>query len=125
MHWFLWLRRRAWWALVGRPRVRLYVRPYRLQTVTAVIPGQAPLGVPFNVFQDRFLALLRLVPGSSRVIVRQCWIDTGAYLTLVPERIWRRLTAHVIWLTAPSGGALPSWLTSVRVAGGLFRVALA
>jgi hypothetical protein len=118
MNRLFWLGRRLWWKLVGRPAVRLYITRYRQQVVESSgvpLPG---LEAPFRVFVERLRALLQLNPDREPPIVRECWIDTGAYLTIMPEHIWQLVAADIVWLQAPSGGTLPPWLTTAKVAGG-------
>src|SRR5258708_6214646 len=105
MNRLLWLLRRLWWAIVGRPAVRLYVTRYRQQIVesAAPVPG---LEEPLRMYVERLRGLLRLNPRLDPPRVRECWIDSGAYLTIIPERIWRLVAADITWLQAPPGEVL-------------------
>src|SRR5690349_424202 len=116
----LWLLRRLWWMLAGRPAVRLYVCRFRVQAVDPLVavPG---LGTPVNVFVERIRAWVRVGPNREPPLVRPCWVDTGAYLTIIPELIWRLVEPEIIWLHASPGDNLPIWLTRVSLATGSFQ----
>jgi hypothetical protein len=119
MNRLFWFLRRLWWVLLGVSFVRVYVIRYADQVVEPAVPVPG-LEVPFNVYRERFQATLRLNPHQQPPVARECWIDTGAYLTVIPEKTWRLVEQQVIWLQSPDGQNLPGWLTTARIAGGPF-----
>lgn len=45
-------------------------------------------------------------------------IDTGAPLTVFPEKVWRPYESEIEWVKAPEGRKLPQWLQSVSGLSG-------
>ncbi len=55
----------------------------------------------------------------SPTVIRDCVIDTGAYLTVVPKSVWQPLMQNdVHWLTREADPLLPEWLRGVMGIGG-------
>ena len=75
--------------------------------------------LPLTYF--RLVAAISL--GDGLVPLRDAWVDTGTYLTVIPQSVWDRpdVRAHVEWLQVPPG-SIP--LAPLLIAGGSFRFRL-
>ena len=51
--------------------------------------------------------------------LQEGYVDTGSYLSIFPERSWRRFAHEIHWPTTQEEAALPKWCTSLRgIVGG-------
>lgn len=64
-----------------------------------------------EIHRERLVALYYLF--GKRTPIHECLIDTGALLTVLPQRIWEPHTAEIEWL-APHAWGIPSSLTSIN-----------
>lgn len=77
--------------------------------------AQAVIGSD-RVYHERLKAMLAI--GNSGQIKQDCIVDTGAPLTIFPQRQWERFENDVTWLYIPgSHTGLPDWLTKVTGLG--------
>lgn len=64
------------------------------------------------VHYERIKALLEI--GATGRWRQDCLVDTGATLSVFPEKQWKSFQNDINWLYVPgSGGALPGWITKV------------
>ena len=62
---------------------------------------------------ERLRAIFRL--GTVRPsAIHECLVDTGAYLTILPQEVWAPYRTEIRWLRHVQGQPLPAWLTQVR-----------
>jgi hypothetical protein len=52
--------------------------------------------------------------GDLQAPVRECLIDTGAPLTVVPRKCWIEFERHIEWLTPVNADRERCWLTNLR-----------
>jgi hypothetical protein len=90
--------------------VMLVLRRYRSVAIhgTGTLEGDRTQ----SVYIERLMGLLR-ISDSMPPITQDCVIDTGAYLSLFPEKTWKRFSSHVEWLDK-DGAQLPEWLCRVK-----------
>lgn len=109
------------------PRVRLYLdqpdpghvfRFRRPDGATAQIPG-----LRLTVYVNLSL-LVRPGPAAIQAAFPHCLVDTGAYLTIIPERIWGRFRAGAV-TPLPFDAAMPARLRTIDLPGGRFSYELA
>jgi|ERR1051326_855294 hypothetical protein len=98
------------------PRVRLLLQ--RTANVRVEPPFPVPSVPPTVIYLERIRALLRI---GKLGVTQDCIVDTGAPITIFPEKEWRRFASEIVWLTTPQGVTLPRWLTVVcGMTGGSF-----
>jgi hypothetical protein len=69
------------------------------------------------VYYERNSALLEI--GASGKCIQDCLVDSGAVLSVFPEKEWRRFASEIHWLHPPgSTSSLPEWLVKVTGLGG-------
>jgi hypothetical protein len=108
---------------VPAPSVRLVLRRYRTVAV-----GRTDSFERRSVHIERLMGLLR-ISDAMPPIIQDCVFDTGAYLSVFPEKTWTRFSSHVEWLDK-DGAQLPEWLCrltgttggSVPCRAGLIRI---
>jgi hypothetical protein len=61
---------------------------------------------------ERLKALLR-IDSRGQSVVQDCIVDTGATITIFPEKEWKRFASRIVWLRAANNAPLAPWLTSV------------
>jgi len=65
---------------------------------------------------ERIKALLAIGPAGQ--VKQDCIVDTGAPLSLFPQREWERFENEITWLYKPGDrGDLPDWLAKVTGLG--------
>lgn len=70
------------------------------------------------VYYERISALLEI--GISGKCRQDCLVDTGAVLSVFPEKEWHRFASEINWLHPPgSPSNLPEWLVKVTGLGGV------
>lgn len=90
-------------------RMRVYVRQsLRTEAGTVIAGAEAPLTIPFL----RLFTMIRI--GQQAPTVAESIIDTGAPLTVIPRKMWRRFAADIEWLSLPAAHDMDSWLTTLR-----------
>jgi len=63
-----------------------------------------------EIYYERIAATLSIGPTGN--VIRDCWIDTGAPLSMFPEVEWTRFQKDITWLTSAGAGVpLPIWLS--------------
>jgi hypothetical protein len=68
------------------------------------------------VHYERIKALLEI--GATGRWRQDCLVDTGATLSVFPEKQWKNFQKDINWLYVPgSGGALLGWITKVTGLG--------
>ena len=87
------------------PRIKLYL--LKGQPRSLVDQG----GRQRIVHPERILGLLCVAPDTIRI--RECLVDTGAPLSIFPERIWRDFEENIVWLTLRDNAAV-AWLDNVQ-----------
>jgi hypothetical protein len=98
------------------PKIRLSLFSRERQPV--ILPDQSLLSLEFF----RLIALLRI--GSTPAIYDGL-MDSGAPLTVVPERIWRPFESEIEWLTFPTNTTPSSlWTEVAGVTGGTVKCQL-
>jgi hypothetical protein len=68
------------------------------------------------VHLERLVVLLRIRQTPNLIL--ECFVDTGAYLTVFPQNIWKEFEASIHWLTAQEESELPQWCKQFRGAVG-------
>lgn len=68
------------------------------------------------IHYERIKALMEI--GDTAVLRQDCLVDTGAVLSVFPEKLWRSFEKDIQWLYVPgTGSALPDWLAKVTGLG--------
>src|SRR5438128_427320 len=68
------------------------------------------------IYYERIKALLEI--GASAKIRDDCLVDTGAVLSVFPEKKWKIFEKDINWLYIPGSGAvLPDWIAKVTGLG--------
>jgi hypothetical protein len=68
------------------------------------------------IYYERVKALLEI--GASAKIRDDCLVDTGAVLSVFPEKKWKASEKDIDWLYIPGSGAiLPDWIAKVTGLG--------
>ncbi len=105
-------------------RVRLYLRPPRVgaHTYQFLRPGGSTSSIEGLRLQAyaRFLGKVDVRTQDGReAAFPECVVDTGAFLTVIPEKIWRYFLPGVVTplLFHPS---FPAHLRVLTIAGGTF-----
>ncbi len=90
-------------------RIRLYVQQ-SLRTTAETVVGRRgeSLVVPFL----RLFTVIKVGRRPRRLC--DTIIDTGAPLTVFPQRAWRNFAAEVEWLDLPAARAAVSWVAKLR-----------
>ncbi len=98
------------------PQIRLSLFSRERQTV--VLPDQSLLSLSFL----RLTSLLRIGNNST---IYDGLVDSGAPLTVVPERIWRTFEKEIEWFSFPAN-TTPSnlWTEVAGVTGGTVKCRL-
>lgn len=102
---------------------RLFRKPSRIRLglirskrhVLRTIRTDNTLGHAHEVYVERIMGILRL--GTDRPSkTRSCIVDTGSFLSIFPEEVWRSHESQIEWLgtTRP----LPAWLSRITGLGG-------
>jgi hypothetical protein len=66
---------------------------------------------------ERIVAILR-IGGGRPAIIREAVVDTGAPLSVFPERQWRSFPREIRWLTKLHDAAVPNWCKQFGGAAG-------
>ncbi len=81
------------------------------------------LGLRLKVYVD-LSALIRPGSSSTHAAFPDCVLDTGAYLTIIPERVWSQFRHRAITPLA-FDPTMPQSLRSINLPGGAFPYCLA
>jgi hypothetical protein len=108
---------------VGVARVRLYLRPtqkphnyifFRPDGSTGSIEG-----LRLRAFV-RFLGRVDISTDDGKAAAfPECVVDTGSYLTITPEQIWRHFLPSVV-TPLPFHPSMPALHRSITIAGGTY-----
>jgi hypothetical protein len=85
-------------------------------------PAQIP-GLRLKVYIN-LSALVRPGPTATHAAFADCILDTGAYLTIIPERVWSQFRPRAV-ATLPFDVAMPQNLRVISLPGGIFPYQLA
>jgi hypothetical protein len=67
-------------------------------------------------YYERIKALLEI--GNAAKIRDDCLVDTGAVLSVFPEKKWKTFEKDIHWLYVPGAGAvIPDWIATVTGLG--------
>ncbi|MCI0703116.1 MAG: hypothetical protein L0241_18720 [Planctomycetia bacterium] len=109
------------------PRVRLYLAP---PDGGVVFRFRRPGGMPDHIDGLRLVAYVNLSPliqpgpTATHAAFPTCVIDTGAYLTVIPERVWGQFKPGA-FTSLPFDSAMSQQQRVVAHAGGTFAYELA
>jgi hypothetical protein len=99
---------------MGSSKARLQIdkrRPHRL--VSAAASG----AIKNEVGPERLRAIVRFGNRLGNPLV-DCIVDTGAYLTAIPEDVWSPIAQQIVWLNPEPAKELPRWLSRISGIGG-------
>lgn len=109
------------------PSIRLYLdhsdvgHVYRYRRSDGSV-AQVP-GLRLKVYAN-LSGLVRPGPSATQAAFLDCILDTGSYLTILPERIWSRFRPGAVKML-PFDPAMPQNLRVIVLPGGIFPYQLA
>jgi hypothetical protein len=90
------------------PLVQLKLQRYRTDTI-----GSQPLHL------EQVLVWMRIARRQPPHVLREAVVDTGAPMTVFPQREWQLFEQEISWLTALNDPSVPRWCRQFSgVAGG-------
>lgn len=68
------------------------------------------------IHYERIKAYLEI--GRSKLVRKDCMVDTGSVFSVFPELIWKTFEKEIAWLYVPGGSlTLPTWISKVTGLG--------
>ncbi len=68
---------------------------------------------------EQVIALFRIVGSQVPAVLREGVVDTGAPMTVFPQKEWERFEPEIRWLTGPNDPTVPKWCRQFSgVSGG-------
>lgn len=103
-------------------RVRLYLKQLFPSHVYRFLRPDGTVGTIRGlrlIAYVRLVGLVRTGPDGERAAFPDCVVDTGAYLSIVPQDVWQEFLPGVV-TPLPFHPSMPAHLRSLTIAGGTF-----